>query len=97
RRVRRDRVRDDSGLKALMESAPGCVLDADLSDGTGDEDGVHGVRDQKIGQPSAMEPVVAVLVDLGLTGMRRELIDHGHAVALALDVAIATHVSGPAA
>ena len=35
-----------------------------------------------------MEPVVAVLVDLVLAGPRLELIYHGDALALALDVRV---------
>src|SRR5207244_2774543 len=97
RRVRGDSVSDDRGLEALVEGAPRCVFDADLRDRAGDQHGVDTVGNEQVGQPGAMEPVVAVLVDLSLPMQRRELIDHPRAVTLTIDVAVCAHEAWPAA
>ena len=95
--VRGDGVGDDRGLEALVKSASRGVLDANLRDGSRDENGVDVMCDQQVSEPCAMESVVTVLVDLSLLGPRRQLVDDGHAIALPLDVAICAHEARPAA
>src|ERR1700674_369723 len=97
RRIRRDGVGYDHGLKAFMKGTARRVLDADLSDGSGDENRVDAVRDQQIGEPRAVESVVTVLVDLLLALQWNQLVDYGDAVALTLDVTVCAPEAGPAA
>src|SRR5439155_75425 len=71
-RVRRNGVGHDRSLEALVEGAARRVLDADLRDSAGDEHRVDVAGVQQVGQARAMEPVVAVLVDLVLAGPQLE-------------------------
>src|SRR6266849_6749336 len=97
RRVGGHSICDDCGLEALMKGAPSRVLDANLRDCAGKEDRIDAMRDEHIGEPRAMKSVVTVLVDLGLSLLRRQLVDDGHAIALTFDVAVGAHEAGPAA
>src|SRR5438477_4386402 len=83
--VRGDGVGDDRGLEALMKGASRGVLDANLRDGSRDENGIDVMCDEQVGEPCAMESVVTVLVDLSLLGPWRQLVDDGHAIALPID------------
>src|SRR6266849_131667 len=97
RRVGGHGICDDRGLEALMKGAPSRVLDANLRDRAGNEDRIDAMCDEHIGEPRAMKSVVTVLVDLALSLPRRQLIDDGHAIALALDIAVGAHEARPAA
>jgi len=80
-----------------MKRSTCCVLDANLRHRPGDQHRVHVVRLQEIGEPGAMESVVAELLDLMLVLAWGKLVDDGGALALAFDVAVCPLDARPAA